>query len=359
MATRIKASASAVRRRIKRRSERASHKKKTNATLRSRKQRARKTARVMRGGDGDVMYLCCGKQTYTDPNDNSKRTLSISRKHPDILEKILKNKILKVPSEKTFTEEDVEEINTVVMSEEPLNMNKLAEILGVTPENIRKETTIKKTHGTMNMPIKDFLLKVIQDIKAIETYINMKQLLDDNLIYGILIRTSVYEWTFVGFACVDEREEIRVKEKKTIQYGKNITKVLQFLSQTTESINMDQQDVIEKSGIISIIKASKAMWPRNNLKLIDDVTKREITVKKTEKMPDFDLSSSPDIDFVDVTSINVLSCMPGWKKFIVDKFVNGYGQLDKQNIAYELLNKLQIYLSDTCKTLFEYDISLT
>ena len=48
MATRIKASA--VRRRIKRRSERASHKKKTNATLRSRKQRAKKTARVMRGG---------------------------------------------------------------------------------------------------------------------------------------------------------------------------------------------------------------------------------------------------------------------------------------------------------------------
>jgi hypothetical protein len=46
MATRIKASA--VRRRIKRRSERASHKKKANATLRSRKQRARKTARVMR-----------------------------------------------------------------------------------------------------------------------------------------------------------------------------------------------------------------------------------------------------------------------------------------------------------------------
>ena len=61
MATRIKASASAsasaMRRRIKRRSERASHKKKTNATLRSRKQRARKTARVMRkvmrGGEGE------------------------------------------------------------------------------------------------------------------------------------------------------------------------------------------------------------------------------------------------------------------------------------------------------------------
>jgi hypothetical protein len=54
MTTRIKASASAsasaMRRRIKRRSERASHKKNKNATLRSRKQRAKKTARVMRGG---------------------------------------------------------------------------------------------------------------------------------------------------------------------------------------------------------------------------------------------------------------------------------------------------------------------
>ena len=62
MATRIKASASAsasaVRRRIKRRSERASHKKKTNATLRSRKQRARKTARVMRGGGGKEYHYC-------------------------------------------------------------------------------------------------------------------------------------------------------------------------------------------------------------------------------------------------------------------------------------------------------------
>lgn len=61
MATRIKASASAsasaVRRRIKRRSERASHKKKTNTTLRSRKQRARKTAKVMRGGGLKPYYL--------------------------------------------------------------------------------------------------------------------------------------------------------------------------------------------------------------------------------------------------------------------------------------------------------------
>lgn len=50
MATRIKASA--MRRRVKRRGERASYKKKANATtLRSRKQRGRKTARkVMRGG---------------------------------------------------------------------------------------------------------------------------------------------------------------------------------------------------------------------------------------------------------------------------------------------------------------------
>ena len=60
MATRIKASAStsAVRRRIKRRSERASHKKNKNTTLRSRKQRARKTAKVarkvMRGGEWGI-----------------------------------------------------------------------------------------------------------------------------------------------------------------------------------------------------------------------------------------------------------------------------------------------------------------
>ena len=70
MATRIKASAStsAVRRRIKRRSERASHKKNKNknTTLRSRKQRARKTARVMRGGGGTPYYYSMYK--IVNPN---------------------------------------------------------------------------------------------------------------------------------------------------------------------------------------------------------------------------------------------------------------------------------------------------
>jgi hypothetical protein len=60
MATRIKASA--MRRRVKRRGERASYKKKANATmLRSRKQRGRKTARVarkvMRGGVGEPIQI--------------------------------------------------------------------------------------------------------------------------------------------------------------------------------------------------------------------------------------------------------------------------------------------------------------
>lgn len=78
MATRIKASASAMRRRIKRRSERASHKKKTNATLRSRKQRARKTARVMRGGGLKPYYL----NYYVDI---SGETINFDRKPNPIL----------------------------------------------------------------------------------------------------------------------------------------------------------------------------------------------------------------------------------------------------------------------------------
>ena len=68
MATRIKASA--VRRRVKRRSERASHKKNTNATLRSRKQRARKTAKVarkvMRGGGAVTLIY---KNTNGEPDE--------------------------------------------------------------------------------------------------------------------------------------------------------------------------------------------------------------------------------------------------------------------------------------------------
>ena len=76
MATRIKASA--MRRRVKRRGERASYKKKANATtLRSRKQRGRKTARkVMRGGD--FLATASGKSIFvlqrrTSANNRPRR----------------------------------------------------------------------------------------------------------------------------------------------------------------------------------------------------------------------------------------------------------------------------------------------
>ena len=102
MATRIKASA--MRRRVKRRGERASYKKKANATtLRSRKQRGRKTARkVMRGGIFSPpppvkVYLCYkGEQVpIIDLEDETIRNKNITQRQvAESISKIDPNSII-------------------------------------------------------------------------------------------------------------------------------------------------------------------------------------------------------------------------------------------------------------------------